>query len=138
MSKLATKGDRRAALLGALQKLQLEQRKISISAVAREAGVTPALIHNTYPDVADRIRALTGQQPEAKAGRDRQMLQALRAANKRLEEENAKVTADLARLASIVQTLTDEVTRLQAADAGKAIELVKRLKPQKSPESSSG
>ena len=35
-------------------------QKLSIS-VARAAGVTPGLIHNTYPAVAERIRNLMGK-----------------------------------------------------------------------------
>ena len=35
--------------------------KLSISAVAREAGVVPGLIHNTYPDIAEAIRAKIGR-----------------------------------------------------------------------------
>ena len=31
---------------------------VNISTVAAEAGVTPALIHNHYPDIAERIREL--------------------------------------------------------------------------------
>ena len=87
--------------------------------------MTPALIHNTYPDVADRIRTLTGRQPEAKAERDGDSLRALQTANKRLQQDNAEPNADVARLASIVQTLTDEIARLRAVTAGGAVELVK-------------
>lgn len=32
--------------------------RISIAAVAREAGVSNATIHNRYPDIAERVRAL--------------------------------------------------------------------------------
>ncbi|SAK82076.1 TetR family transcriptional regulator-like protein [Caballeronia calidae] len=32
--------------------------RISIAAVAREAGVSNATIHNRYPEIAERIRAL--------------------------------------------------------------------------------
>lgn len=119
------KPDRRAALLTALEDLRRNQQKVSISAVARKAGVTPALIHNTYPDVAERIRSLTGRQPEAKAQRDGDSLRALQTANKRLQRDNAELNADVARLASIVQTLTDEIARLRAVTAGKAVVLVK-------------
>ena len=47
MSRSAEMLDRRDALVAALEGLQRGQHKISISAVARKAGVTPALIHNT-------------------------------------------------------------------------------------------
>jgi AcrR family transcriptional regulator len=32
--------------------------RISIAAVAREAGVSNATIHNRYPDIAERVRTL--------------------------------------------------------------------------------
>lgn len=119
------KPDRRVALMAALEDLHRNQQKVSISAVARKVGVTPALIHNTYPDVAERIRTLTGRQPDTKAQRDCDSLRALQTANKRLQHDNAELNADVARLASIVQTLTDEITRLRAVTTGKAVELVK-------------
>ncbi len=119
------KPDRRVALMAALEDLHRNQQKLSISAVARKVGVTPALIHNTYPDVAERIRTLTGLQPDTKAQRDGDSLRALQTANKRLQHDNAELNADVARLASIVQTLTDEITRLRAVTTGKAVELVK-------------
>lgn len=48
----------------ALRRLQLGRMqsgtndRISIAAVAREAGVSNATIHNRYPDIAERVRAL--------------------------------------------------------------------------------
>ena len=48
----------------AIEQLQASQGKLSISAVAKMAGVTPALIHNTYPDLAEKIRALWARQHE--------------------------------------------------------------------------
>lgn len=45
----------------AIEQLQASQGKLSISAVAKMAGVTPALIHNTYPDLAEKIRGLVGK-----------------------------------------------------------------------------
>lgn len=38
----------------AIAQVQAGQGKVSISSVAKIAGVTPALIHNTYPDLAER------------------------------------------------------------------------------------
>ncbi len=127
MSTPADKPDRRAALLAALENLQRDQQKISISAVARKAGVTPALIHNTYPDVAAQIRGITGRQPEQKITRDNDIMRKLQASNKHLNRENAQLSADVARLASIVQTLTDEISRLRAVSAGKVVEMAKQV-----------
>lgn len=45
----------------AIAQVQAGQGKVSISAVAKMAGVTPALIHNTYPDLAEKIRGLVGK-----------------------------------------------------------------------------
>jgi AcrR family transcriptional regulator len=129
MSRMPSKPDRRAALLAALDALQCGQQKVSISAVARKAGVTPALIHNTYPDVAQQIRAATGRDAIAVRGQKDQELQALQASNKRLHQENTQLTADVARLASIVQTLTDEVARLRAVSAGKVIDAIRPTRP---------
>jgi AcrR family transcriptional regulator len=48
----------------ALRRLQLGRmqsgtsERISIAAVAREAGLSNATIHNRYPDIAERVRAL--------------------------------------------------------------------------------
>lgn len=35
-------------------------KRVSITAVAKEAGVTPALVHNRYPEFAAKIRAHVG------------------------------------------------------------------------------
>lgn len=45
----------------AIVQLQADQGKLSISAVAKLAEVTPGLIHNTYPDLAEKIRRPGGQ-----------------------------------------------------------------------------
>ena len=126
MTNHATKPDRRAALMTALQAMQSDEQKISISAVARKAGVTPALIHNTYPEVAEQIGKLTGREPTAIRSKEAETLLALQATNKRLQQENIQLNADVARLASIVQTLNDEIAKLRAVGTGKVFELVRQ------------
>lgn len=126
MTTHATKPDRRAALMTALTAMQSDEQKISISAVARKAGVTPALIHNTYPEVAEQIRKLTGREPAAIRSKEAETLLALQSTNKRLQQENIQLNADVARLASIVQTLNDEIARLRAVGTGKVVELVRQ------------
>jgi cell division protein FtsB len=54
---------------------------------------------------------------------------ALQATNKRLHQENTQLNADVARLASIAQTLIDEIARLRAVAAGKVSEMVKQSPP---------
>jgi cell division septum initiation protein DivIVA len=51
---------------------------------------------------------------------------ALQATNKRLQQERIQLNADVARLASIVQTLNDEIARLREVGTGKAVELVRQ------------
>lgn len=99
---------------------------MSIAAVANEAGVTPSLIHNTYPDLAEEIRAQMGratrQQRDAKAAE----LAGARSALKRLREALEEARRDIAKLASINETLSDEVTSLRAQVAGKVIAMPSR------------
>jgi hypothetical protein len=62
-------GRSRSKTLDALDKvidgLVAGNEKLSIASVARAAGVTPGLIHNTYPAVADKIRNLMGKSVRA-------------------------------------------------------------------------
>jgi AcrR family transcriptional regulator len=100
--------------------------KLSISAVAAEAGVSAGLIHNTYPDIAEEIREKIGratrQQRDAKAAD----LKEARAKLKALREELDAAVADVARLASINETLRHEVATLRAATSGKVVVLPPR------------
>ena len=50
-----------AALDKVIDGLVAGNEKLSIASVARAAGVTPGLIHNTYPAVAEKIRTLMGK-----------------------------------------------------------------------------
>jgi len=61
-------------------------RKISISALAEEAGVSDSLIHNRHPELAAEVRKLTGKQ--LKSQRD-EKTQKLKAANEKNRELRA-------------------------------------------------
>lgn len=110
----------------AILRLKSKGMKMSIAAVASEAGVTPSLIHNTYPDLAEEIRAQMGratrQQRDAKAAE----LTGARSALKRVREELEEARKDIAKLASINETLSDEVTSLRAQVAGKVVAMPSR------------
>jgi uncharacterized coiled-coil DUF342 family protein len=94
--------------------------------VATEAGVSAGLIHNTYPDIAEEIRAQVGrgtrQQRDAKAAE----IKKVRAQLKILRAERDAALADVAKLASINETLRREVATLQAAASGKIVVLPPR------------
>ncbi|MBW8744020.1 MAG: hypothetical protein JF628_06705 [Sphingomonas sp.] len=106
----------------------------SISAVAREAGVSHTLVHTKYPDIADQIREVSGRGPK-------QQLEKQRTAAKRSEDRAAELRAELAdlkvqnrglasenaRLLLLVQSLEQKVTALQSGSK------VVQLKPMRRP-----
>ncbi|WP_258170662.1 TetR family transcriptional regulator [Burkholderia cepacia] len=107
----------------AMLRIKNKGLKLSISAVATEAGVSAGLIHNTYPDIAEEIRAQVGrgtrQQRDAKAAE----VKVAREQLKTLRAERDAALADVARLASINETLRQEVATLRAVASGRIVAL---------------
>lgn len=97
--------------------------KISITLVARAAGVTPGLIHNTYPAVAERIRVLMGKSVRAQCDSKHQALMAEKEKNRVLRAESDLLLEDLARIASVNQRLLFEIAELKAAGSGAVISI---------------
>lgn len=108
----------------AIAHLQAGQSKVSISAVAKVAGVTPALIHNTYPDLAEKIRGLLGKATRTQRDAKHEALVREREINRSLREELARTRADLAKLASINQVLLNEVALLKGMATGKVVSIL--------------
>lgn len=69
--------------------------KMTISSVAKEAGVSNATIHNRYPDLAQRIRELAGDDVERSA---QQTLTKRRGTISRLREQIRALTEDNTRM----------------------------------------
>jgi AcrR family transcriptional regulator len=88
--------------------------RISIAAVAREAGVSNATIHNRYPDIAERVRALhvnaSRQRPKALPETSDILHRKLREARQEIEQ----LKTDLTRSQSINLRLTKENELLHA------------------------
>jgi len=82
--------------------------------VAHEAGVTPALIHNHYPDIAEAIREAQGRSSRAQRDVKHEQLLAERERNRALRAENQALRSQLARLASINEVLQAENRVLEA------------------------
>lgn len=99
--------------------LVAKNEKITIASVARAANVTPGLVHNTYPAVAERIRTLMGKSVRAQRDSKHQALMNEKEKNKALRAENEQLMTELARLASINQRLIFEVAELKALASGK-------------------
>src|ERR1019366_2347952 len=103
----------------ALNRLQKRKAKISILAVAREAGVTPALLHNRYPDFAEEIRKLVGKETRSQRDSKHDLLVAERKKSRALTEEIAQLKKDIAKLASINESMRVELTVTNEISAGR-------------------
>ncbi|MEZ5437263.1 MAG: TetR family transcriptional regulator [Lysobacteraceae bacterium] len=122
-------------LLLALSRIQrgrahTKETKVTIASVAREAGVSTALIHNHYPRIADTIREAQGRSSRAVRDLKHQELRAERERNKTLRAENAELTAQVAKLASINEVLLAENRTLKAMkNDPKVVDLASRKQP---------
>ena len=110
-----------AALDKVIDGLVAGNEKLSIASVARAAGVTPGLIHNTYPAVAERIRNLMGKSVRAQRDSKHQALMSEKEKNKALRAENDRLLEELARIASVNQRLLFEMAELKAVSSGKVV-----------------
>jgi hypothetical protein len=120
-----TPGRSRSKTLDTLDKvidsLVAGNEKLSIASVARAAGVTPGLIHNTYPAVAEKIRNLMGKSVRAQRDSKHQALISEKEKNRALRAENDQLLKELARIASVNQRLLFEMTELRAVSSGKVV-----------------
>ncbi|HCI0105149.1 TPA: TetR family transcriptional regulator, partial [Pseudomonas aeruginosa] len=103
-----------AALNKVVDDLIAGDEKLSITSVARAAGVTPGLIHNTYPSIAERIRNIVGKSVRAQRDSKHQALMSEKEKNRVLRAENDQLLAEVARLASVNQRLIFEMIQLKA------------------------
>ncbi|KWR87596.1 hypothetical protein RM96_24210 [Cupriavidus sp. IDO] len=120
----------------ALGRLQSANKKVSISAVAKEADVTPALIHNTYPDFAERIRTLVHGSARAQRDDKHHELKLQRAANAQLYKVIADQNKEIVDLASINEALRAEIQVLTRIVEGKVVELRSGGRARKDPRGS--
>lgn len=101
--------------------------KVSITAVAHEAGVTPALIHNHYPDVAETIREAQARSSRVQRDAKHGELRAAREKNRVLREEVDALRAQVAKLASINEVLLVANRTLKAKQGDpKVVDLASR------------
>lgn len=107
------KKPKRLALQRAIHQLQGRGEPVSFTAVAQLVGVTPSLIHNTYPDIADEIREINGASPEAQRDEARKEVASLRKSNEILRTERDSALDDNRKLASMNESLRFELARLR-------------------------
>ncbi|WLG83688.1 TetR family transcriptional regulator [Pseudomonas cucumis] len=103
------------------------ETRISIAAVAREAGVSTALIHNHYPRFAEAIRQVQGRSSRAMRDVKQKNLIEERKKSAAYRQEIEELRAEVASLASINEVLLDENRVLKdKMNDRKVIDLVSR------------
>ena len=90
------------------------ETRVSIAAVAREAGISAALIHNHYPNIAEAIREAQGRSSRAIRDLKHQDLIAERNKSAAYRKEIEEMRIKIANLASINEVLLDENSVLKA------------------------
>lgn len=91
-----------------------KETKLTIAAVAREAGISTALIHNHYPEIAETIRDKQGRSSRAMRDVKHQDLIAERGKSAGYRQEIEALRAKLASIASINEVLLDDNQALKA------------------------
>lgn len=114
-----------ADLWEALSRLQSTQVAPTIAALAREVGVTPALIHNRYGDVAKEVRRLNGREPGANEEGLKLALKYEQEVAKGLRIENLDLRKQLQAMGSVNESLRQELRILQAIHEGKIASLAR-------------
>jgi AcrR family transcriptional regulator len=96
------------------QKRIAKDRKFSIAAVAEEAGVSNATLHNRYPALVEHIRQLQREDGQVKTDRQRSEIADLKRQNKDLHTALTERTAELKKIAIINLRLTLELKELRS------------------------
>jgi len=106
---------------------RIGETKVTITAVAREAGVSTALIHNYYPGIAEAIREDQGRSSRAMRDVKHQDLIAQRKKAAEYRQEIKELRAQIAHLASVNEVILDENRVLKAKMSDrKVVDLVSR------------
>lgn len=106
-------------------------RKISVSSVAEEAGVSRALIHNEYPDLLERIRGNANKHIQTQRDEKHQALKAEREKNRQLRATIAELNQKLHVFASKNATLELENRRLVAIIDSENVSVLRGKKDEK-------
>jgi len=108
-------------LRDAIEQLQNSGTKVNISAVAKAAEVTPALIHNTYPDIAEKIRGVVGKSTRLQRDAKHESLIKEKERNRDLRAEVERLRLEAAKLASINLTLLSKLAVYEETVKGKVV-----------------
>lgn len=101
--------------------------KLTIASLAREAGVSTALIHNHHPEIAEIVRVAQGRSSRAQRDAKHEELQTEREKNRTLRAEAENMRRQIASLASINEVLVIEVRDLKARlSDGKIVDILSK------------
>jgi AcrR family transcriptional regulator len=101
-----------------------KSKELNISSVAREAGVSPALIHNYYPSIAEEIRVKQGASSRQQRDKKQNELTHEREKNASLRSELEEVKIRLIKLVTVNEMLIVENQRLKSKqDIGNVIDI---------------
>ncbi|MFB9146971.1 hypothetical protein ACFFU2_10630 [Halomonas alkalicola] len=89
-------------------------KNLSIAAVARETGVSAALIHNHYPAIAEAIRVERGRDGRSERDAKHQQLRELREKSRMLRQQLEDMRTQVARLTSLNEVLLAENEALRS------------------------
>jgi AcrR family transcriptional regulator len=111
--------DREKDLRLAMQRIErgrahTKPTKLSVASVAREAGVSTALIHNHYPKIAEDIRIAVGRSSRAQKDAKHEELRSALERNRELRKEIENLRQLVANLASENEVLIAENRELKA------------------------
>lgn len=99
-------------------------RKLTIAAVAEEAGVSRASIHNRYPDLADRIREHGNKAVREQRDVKQDALKVEKIKNRNLRDELTELRATLARVTSENASLQLINRQLEAINSSKNVSMM--------------
>ena len=91
-----------------------KDRKLTIAALAEEAGVSDALIHNRYPDIAAEVRKLNDKQFKSQRDDKTQKLKTANEKNRELRAENESLKEEVRKLVSLNARYEVEIEQLKA------------------------
>jgi hypothetical protein len=110
-------------------KVVSSDRKISIKAVAEEAGVSDSLIHKDHSDLVRRIYRNNDKDYRSERDKKHQELKAERVKSKELRGRVAELESQLLKLASINARLELELTTLRSVKNSQNVTEFRGKKP---------
>jgi len=107
-----------------------KETKVSIASVAREAGVSTALIHNHYPKVAEDIRTAVGRSSRTQRDAKHEELKTAQGRNKELRREIEELKLLVRNLASENEMLIMENRMLRATQGESNVKMFPEMRPE--------